>query len=165
MGLRHQFSEVDRMRAKKPIIIGDAVLWRCPTCNHYMPATSFYADKRTSNGLKAQCKACHCRTTIATRDKGKAADANRQYMRNARNRDPLKFRERDRLASRKMGRTPQREARYQLNRAVRRGEVIRPDVCTACGRAIKLTAHHDDYTKPLDVRWLCYECHGKEHRS
>lgn len=36
--------------------------------------------------------------------------------------------------------------------------------CEKCG-APKAHAHHDDYTKPLDVRWLCRSCHGVEHRK
>ncbi len=29
--------------------------------------------------------------------------------------------------------------------------------------ACKLVAHHDDYSKPLDVRWLCYKHHIERH--
>lgn len=35
--------------------------------------------------------------------------------------------------------------------------------CVVCGE-IKSQAHHEDYSKPLDVVWLCSRCHGKIHR-
>ncbi len=48
--------------------------------------------------------------------------------------------------------------------AIKRGLLIRPDLCEQCGRKSKrIRAHHDDYDKPLDVRWLCDSCHAKEH--
>jgi ribosomal protein S27AE len=36
--------------------------------------------------------------------------------------------------------------------------------CEVCGRQ-NTHAHHDDYSKPLDVRWLCPACHKREHSS
>jgi hypothetical protein len=55
-----------------------------------------------------------------------------------------------------------------FNAALRSGEIVRGDACEACGgtggkRA--LDGHHDDYTKPLDVRWLCRSCHGEVHAN
>lgn len=34
--------------------------------------------------------------------------------------------------------------------------------CEMCGAA-EVQAHHDDYTKPLDVAWLCVRCHHRHH--
>lgn len=36
--------------------------------------------------------------------------------------------------------------------------------CESCGDP-KSQAHHHDYEKPLDVKWLCAVCHGVEHRG
>ena len=36
--------------------------------------------------------------------------------------------------------------------------------CERCG-STNAQLHHDDYERPLDVRWLCPACHGLEHRQ
>jgi hypothetical protein len=46
-----------------------------------------------------------------------------------------------------------------LNRAVRLGEIIPSDICSACNKKSKTEAHHHDYSKPLEVVWLCRGCH------
>lgn len=43
-----------------------------------------------------------------------------------------------------------------------RAGTLAPQPCEACGAA-KAQAHHDDYQKPLDVRWLCQPCHRAHH--
>lgn len=46
---------------------------------------------------------------------------------------------------------------------MQRGELVRPAVCEQCGAAGDIHGHHDDYAKPLEVRWLCHPCHAGEH--
>lgn len=50
-------------------------------------------------------------------------------------------------------------AHSQVNYAKRSGIVL-PEPCLHCGDP-NTEAHHEDYSKPLDVWWLCRTCHNK----
>lgn len=45
--------------------------------------------------------------------------------------------------------------------AIRSGALVRQP-CEVCGE-LKVDAHHDDYTQPLAVRWLCRKHHAEHH--
>lgn len=61
--------------------------------------------------------------------------------------------------------TTKERARAAVSKAIRQGDLVRPKVCSVCGRRRKkILAHHDDYNKPLAVRWMCTKCHGQVHR-
>jgi len=55
-----------------------------------------------------------------------------------------------------------RRAHVKVMIAIKGGKLQR-GVCP-CGET-KTQAHHDDYRKPLEVRWLCRDCHMKLHRK
>jgi hypothetical protein len=64
-------------------------------------------------------------------------------------------------------------AQHLAQRAIEKGVLVRPALCQGCcqeptpyvdGRS-GLQAHHDDYNKPLAVRWLCKLCHDAWHRE
>lgn len=57
-----------------------------------------------------------------------------------------------------------RAAHVMLGNALARKRIIKPTLCEACGRPERLDGHHYDYTKPLEVVWLCKPCHGQVHR-
>lgn len=50
-----------------------------------------------------------------------------------------------------------------FQKAIDSGE-IQKQPCEICGED-KAEAHHDDYNKPLEVRWLCRNCHKEWHRN
>lgn len=54
-------------------------------------------------------------------------------------------------------------AQQSCNRAIKSGKLNKPDRCERCGDGGKIIGHHHNYSKPLDVLWLCCSCHGKEH--
>ena len=51
-------------------------------------------------------------------------------------------------------------AQHILNVAIKKGKIKR-GICE-CGKE-NAYAHHDDYNKPLEIRWMCPSCHKKYH--
>lgn len=56
-----------------------------------------------------------------------------------------------------------RSARSKVRRALLRGEIT-VGKCERCDEK-KTHAHHDDYGKPLDIRWLCPTHHQQLHKE
>lgn len=55
------------------------------------------------------------------------------------------------------------KATRAVNNAIAQGKMIRPTICSKCFLEGSIEGHHPDYSKPLEVIWLCIECHNKEH--
>lgn len=54
------------------------------------------------------------------------------------------------------------QARQEVLKALRKG-TLKKQPCS-CGNK-KVQAHHSNYSKPLEVTWLCDDCHRDEHRK
>lgn len=54
------------------------------------------------------------------------------------------------------------QARAKTRKAMLSGK-IQKSPCHFCGTTEGLEAHHEDYSKPLDVFWMCRACHSKYH--
>jgi len=150
------------MQQKEPKYENGYTYWQCSKCKKWLSEIDYYGDRRTPNKLKAQCKTCHSQSNIATRDIENTKRINREYMRRARKSNPQKFKRRERLSAYYRPKTEKTKGREILNSALKSGKVIKPTNCSQCGKIRKLTAHHSDYSKPIEVIWLCYECHGNK---
>lgn len=53
------------------------------------------------------------------------------------------------------------KAHWTVQNALRNGKLIKQP-CEICGKD-KTHAHHDDYSQPLCVKWLCHTCHVDTH--
>lgn len=58
---------------------------------------------------------------------------------------------------------PEKAAAHSaVGRAIKAGKLI-PQPCEVCGATEGVDAHHDDYGRKLDVRWLCRKHHKQQH--
>ena len=84
-------------------------------------------------------------------------------------RDPERVRAYDRARGRRTNPEYQddptkRAARIAVGNALRDGK-LQKRPCKSCGSTARINAHHPDYSKPLEVVWLCSICHGAAHRQ
>lgn len=115
------------------------------------------------------CRADHARKVRAERraaglPRQRNAEREREYSK-TRAKDPVVRRRRaDAMAA--YQRDPRlrsrHEARWKVRHAIEAGRLVRA-ACESCGE-VKAQGHHDDYSKPLDVRWLCGPCHREWHK-
>lgn len=112
----------------------------------------------------------YCRVCQAERLREWRA-ANRQRAREIQRRTDARIERRTRKRDRRRSSPEKDAARHAVARALLNGELVRPETCERCGqdpgRAIggraMIEGHHVDYSRPLDVEWLCARCHADEH--
>lgn len=138
--------------------------WLCPKCKQWLPSSGFYHNKRSISDITSYCRKCHGEKSIRTRDAENTRRLNRESSRRQRQKDPERFRLKERLASRRRGYTRKVQCRTLLNNAVRDGRIQRPGCCSVCEAKERINAHHPDYDQPLQVLWLCPLCHAEQHR-
>lgn len=56
-----------------------------------------------------------------------------------------------------------KNCREATHRAIQAGKLLK-EKCEVCGE-IEVEAHHDDYTDPFNVRWLCKKHHAAHHAN
>lgn len=56
-------------------------------------------------------------------------------------------------------------AREVAKNALAKGLLEKPYCCESCGKERVLEMHHEDYSKPLDVEFICKRCHSLRHRK
>jgi hypothetical protein len=55
------------------------------------------------------------------------------------------------------------KSRLIYRRAVDNGTLVMPEMCERCQKRKARLGHHEDYSKPLQVVWLCPQCHKDVH--
>jgi hypothetical protein len=120
----------------------------CYKCGLPKPLFDFYADNSSKgvSGTQRMCKTCTRDYRKERRALGKETNTfatkvaiNREW----RKRNPEKMR-----------------AHNMVSKAIQKGLLFRQNCF--CGKIGE--AHHNDYSKPLEVTWLCREHHAEHHR-
>ncbi len=147
----------------------------CFKCERLFPLTDFYAHPMMADGHLNKCKDCTKNdTAIRLREKMKdpvfvEAEIERHRLKQQKRRElglvaPIPRDVRRMVLKRHALKYPVRQAaRIALHCAVSSGKVIRKP-CIVCG-STDSEGHHDDYSLPLDVVWLCPKHHAERHRA
>lgn len=146
----------------------------CFKCQIEKPLDAFYKQVGMRDGRLGKCK--ECTKADARQNRQANLEAVRAY-------DKLRASMPHRVAARKeyaqtpegrlaharalrasAARRPERtKARSALSNAVRDGRVVPWPVCAIPECCSKPEGHHPDYSRPLDVVWLCSTHHKQAH--
>ena len=58
-----------------------------------------------------------------------------------------------------------KQAHWKVASALKTGKLSKPSKCCECENTENIDAHHEDYSNPLEVLWLCSMCHHKRHHK
>lgn len=147
----------------------------CFKCGEVKPLSDFYKHKMMADGHLNKCKDCTMRDVRENRSKN--IDYYNQYEKQRYRNDPRKLASLKKYAESEKGmvvkaaahrrwaeRNPiKRGVHIMTGNAIRDGKISKMP-CEVCGCG-KVHAHHDDYAKPLDVRWLCALHHKQWHEE
>lgn len=151
----------------------------CRTCSKELPLDAFYRHPKASDGLHGSCKECVKARVRAHRaanlERVRQYDRERGGLPHRKAANQRRYRERvadpdtratewARARSKAKKHPERRKAREAAGNAIRDGR-LKVCPCERCGYAVGVHAHHEDYSKPLEVTWLCRPCHGARHRE
>lgn len=138
----------------------------CIKCGEVKPLDAFYKHPMMHDGRLNKC--AECVKTDVRANRLARLEYYRAYDR-ARANEP--HRKADRIARAKAQARPRpeadpqkRQARVILGNALRDGKVKKSPECEVCSISGDLHGHHEDYSKPLEVLWVCAACHAFIHK-
>lgn len=149
---------------------------RCFKCGSEKPLSDFYRHSKMADGHLNKCK--DCTRADVQGNRANRLDYYREYDRRRANL-PHRVKMREECAQTEQGKAAtadgkaawaernkdKRYAHFSLKRALMSGAIERPSSCSRCGASgVRIEGHHPDYTRPLDVVWLCSPCHKAEHK-
>jgi hypothetical protein len=146
----------------------------CFKCLCAKPLEDFYKHSAMGDGRLGKCKECTKADVTAHRlanverirayDKLRASQPHRVAARNAYSKTPAYAESHKASAARWAAKHPERrKASTMVGNAIRDGKLIPWPVCAVPECCDKPEGHHPDYSRPLDVVWLCDAHHKQAH--
>ena len=122
----------------------------------------------TGRSIKNRTGKCQCGNEIAPYSKCYCVSCATNWRRNYLNTHPKVKEKLNRSARERYYNSGEEQfkvyVRGMTNRALRLGYITK-GACEICNEVENVEAHHDNYLKPLDVRWLCKKHHTEHHND
>lgn len=129
----------------------------CFKCGAGKPLTEFYKHPQMGDGYLGKCKACTRKDVQENRDQN--IERYRAYDRKRGNRQ-----DKEDQRKRRNEHPEKAKAHRMIAYHTRAGHMTKKP-CEVCGAVDRVHGHHDDYSKPLDVVWLCVVHHHARHKA
>lgn len=137
------------------------IMKSCIKCGLQKSLSEYYSHPQMGDGHLGICKSCH--KAVMTQRRQNKLDEIRDYDRRRFHENPKRRAATLACAVRWNKRNPDGyRAHYLVSNAIRDRRLFRKP-CIKCGATKGIHAHHEDYSKPLDVIWLCTPCHSQHH--
>jgi hypothetical protein len=136
----------------------------CRVCSKEKQEADFYAC-RAKDGKEHRMRVCvGCYNAKGRERRMARIEEVREYDRKRAKTTAWRIRSKALNESWKKRNPDKARAHNYLHFAVRVGMVVRRP-CEVCGSSEHVHAHHDDYSKPIEVRWLCAAHHSQVHHA
>ena len=133
---------------------------KCSECGRVLPISEFNKNRNSKDGLQDRCRECFSRYN--KRRYASNPEKFKKDVKSYKEANPRKVLE---TRMKTCAKSPTQKNAYRVvDAALKSGDLIRPSFCSACGCSDaehRIEAHHYDYSKPLDVIWLCTPCHAR----
>ena len=133
---------------------------RCFKCGQVKPLSEFYVHAKMRDGHLNKCKECQRQNVQENYSLHK--DARKAYERQREARSERRVAKARYQATRREVHPDRYKANTAVGNALRDGKLVRGP-CAVCGTTVRVQAHHADYSRPLEVTWLCFKCHRAQH--
>lgn len=135
----------------------------CFKCTLSLPRSDFYRHAKMADGLLGKCKACTKSDVSIHRyaNHEKVKEYDRERTKSQKRLEHL----RDNCKKFRFENPEKYKAHSLVSSAIKCGRLSKLpcSICSVTGRGVH--AHHDDYSKPLDVIWLCSQHHHNRHKE
>ncbi len=133
----------------------------CKRCKKILPIEQFIKAKDKPFGRGYRCVDCNRLNYRARRERNKETHRRKDRAYYEKHREEILEKRRLYLKENKV----KVAARQKVKNAVFNGTLVRPKFCSKCNVDCWPDAHHEDYSKPLEVEWLCRKCHQIKHNG
>lgn len=139
---------------------------KCGYCRECQRKRNIAYRSNKDKVIRPRTGLCRCGGEIAPNSKYLCISCVKQYQINYRKNNPEIMSAIDKRVSERRQVDPieklKRRARRITRRAIDSG-FLDKDVCERCGTDSNVKAHHEDYNKPLEIKWLCVTHHEERH--
>jgi hypothetical protein len=132
----------------------------CHKCKQDKPVSDYWVSATSKTGLQSYCKQCQKTRQVEYQKTKKGKSVYLASVKKYRKTDKGRANH-HRQANLYRARHPEKTSAKNIVKLALASGKISKSPCVKCGSTKNIEGHHKDYSKPLDVTWLCTSHHNE----